>query len=313
MIRPQSRPLLRRHGRRPVWRGRYLARFGIAALQLELAAGDNVELIEREVRGVRARFPWVEMVVVAELAALGPAVKLAQPLPGPLERRFCKLAREAGVWLVPGTLYERSGAHTYNTASAIDPAGRVVARYRKMYPFLPYERGVAAGAEGAVFDVPGVGRFGLSICYDMWFPETTRNLAWLGAEVVLHPSLTNTVDRDVEIAIARAGAASQQCYFIDVNCAGQLGLGRSCAFGPGGEPLHVAGSGREVIALELDLDHVRATRERGWHGLGQTLKSFRDAGLSLPAYDPAARGQGALQALGPLAVPAPPRKAARKR
>ncbi len=277
-----------------------MRKFAIAALQLELDAGDNVEMLEREVRGVKARFPWVDMVVAAELAALGPSVKLAETLPGPLERRFCQVAREAGVWLVPGTCYERAGQQVYNTASAIDPDGKVVARYRKMYPFLPYEVGVASGDSGAVFDVPGVGRFGLSICYDMWFPETTRTLAWMGAEVVIHPSLTNTIDRDVEIAIARASAATNQCYFIDVNCAGQLGFGRSCAFGPGGEELHIAGSGREVIALEVDLDHVRDARERGWNGLGQTLKSFRDADIRFPAYEASARSGGALGTLGSL-------------
>lgn len=281
-----------------------MRKFAIAALQLELAAGDNVEMLEREIRGVKARFPWIDMVVAAELAALGPSIKLAQKLPGPLEQHFSRVARAAGVWLVPGTFYERAGTQVYNTASAIDPDGKVVARYRKMYPFLPYEVGVASGNGGTTFDVPGVGRFGLSICYDMWFPETTRMLAWMGAEVVIHPSLTNTIDRDVEIAIARSSAATNQCYFIDVNCAGQLGFGRSCAFGPGGEELHIAGAGREVIALEVDLDHVRDARERGWNGLGQTLKSFRDADIRFPAYQAKARRSGALGMLGSLQRPA---------
>ena len=278
--------------------------FSVAVLQLEFSSGDNVEQIEREIRAVKARFPWIDLVVTAELAALGPVVRSAQPLPGPVEQRFCEVARQAGIWLVPGTLYEQSAGHVYNTASVIDPDGRVVTRYRKIYPFLPYERGVASGDVGAVFDVPGVGRFGLSICYDMWFPETTRTLAWMGAEVILHPSLTNTIDREVEIAIARASAATNQCYFIDVNCAGQLGFGRSCAFGPGGEQLHVAGSGREIIALELDLDQVRAARERGWNGLGQTLKSFRDTRVVFPPYQPGASRADAFGTLGSLDVPA---------
>jgi deaminated glutathione amidase len=52
--------------------------------------------------------------------------------------------------------------------------------------------------------VPQVGRFGLSICYDIWFPETTRQLTSAGVEVLLHPVLTGTTDRDAELAIARA-------------------------------------------------------------------------------------------------------------
>ena len=153
-----------------------------------------------------------------------------------------------------------------------------------------------------MFDVPGVGRFGISICYDIWFPETTRALAWLGAEVVINTSLTNTIDREVELTLVRAAAASNQCYVFNVNGAGMLGFGRSIVCGPGGDVLYQAGSGREVLALELDLDQVVSVRERGWNGLGQVLKSFRDRPIAYPPYQNGARS-AVLDALGPLARP----------
>ncbi len=71
-------------------------------------------------------------------------------------------------------------------------------------------------------------------------------------------------------------------------------------FGPGGEAVHVAGTAREIIALELDLDQVTAVRERGWHGLGQPLKSFRDIDVDYPCYAPGAHRAGAFAHLGPL-------------
>jgi predicted amidohydrolase len=277
-----------------------MRRIGIAALQLELAPGNNLDAIAAEIAAVRRRFPWIDLVLLAELACYGVSLESAEPLPGPAEERYRKIAREHGLWLVPGSLYERAGERIYNTAPVIDPAGSVVARHRKLYPFQPYERGVAGGDAHTVFDIPDVGRFGLSICYDMWFPETTRTLAWMGAEVILHPSLTNTIDRDVEISIARASAATNQCYFIDLNCAGRLGYGRSSVFGPGGETVYVAGTSREIIALELDLDLVATQRERGWQGLGQPLKSFRDTPVSFPPYAPGAHRGGAFANLGPL-------------
>jgi predicted amidohydrolase len=138
----------------------------------------------------------------------------------------------------------------------------------------------------------------------MWFPETTRTLAWMGAEVILHPSLTNTIDRDVEAAIARAAAATNQCYFVDLNCSGRLAFGRSSIFGPGGEAIHLAGTGREVIAVELDLDVVSNVRERGWQCLTQPLKSFRDTPVEYPPYAPGAHRGGAFAKLGPLERPA---------
>src|SRR3546814_4711540 len=186
------------------------------------------------------------------LCGFGVNTALAQCRPGDAEEILRAAARVSGVWLVPGSLYERDGDAVYNTTPVIDPDGKVVARYRKMFPFAPYERGVAPGSEFVVFDVPGAGRFGVSICYDMWFPETTRSLVALGAEVILHPTLTNTIDRDAELAIARASAATNQCYFVDINVAGALGVGRSVVCGPGGEVIHQAGRCSEGVPIDVD-------------------------------------------------------------
>jgi predicted amidohydrolase len=275
--------------------------FAIAGLQLELDRGDNIDAIGEEVLLVKRRFPWIDMVMVGELAAYGPDTARAEPMPGPSESRFADIARQAGVWLIPGSLYETSGGDVFNTTPVINPDGEIVTRYRKMYPFLPYEKNVAAGNQCVAFDVPGIGRFGLSICYDMWFPETTRTLAWMGAEVILHPVMTNTIDRDVELAMARSSAATNQCYVFDINVAGRLGLGRSLVTGPGGEVLHQAGAEREILAIEVDFDYVRRVRERGWHGLGQVLKSFRDAGHAFAPYAQGAESVS-LNRLGPLKV-----------
>ncbi len=283
--------------------GEVLSQFGIAGLQLELRNDDNLDQLEAELDLLRRRFPWVAMAVIGELAAFGPNPSRAQPLPGAAEARLCAAAKRNQLWLVPGSLFEQHDGKVYNTAPVIDPTGTVVARYRKMFPFLPYEKGVTPGADFVTFEVPGVGRFGVSICYDMWFPETTRNLAWLGAEVILHPSMTSTIDRDAELAIGRANAMVNQCYFLDVNVAGDLGLGRSAIFGPGGEVICTAGAAREVLAVELDLQAVRNARTRGWLGLVQPLKSFRDSVVALPAHAPGARRSAYLDSLGPLTMP----------
>ena len=280
-----------------------MTHLGVAGLQLDLKPGDNTARIAHEVAATKLRFPWVQLIMTGELASFGADVSRAQDMPGPAEDFYRQAARAAGVWLAPGSMYERVGDQIFNTCPVINPAGEVVARYRKIYPFAPYERGVCGGDTPVVFDIPQVGRLGLSICYDMWFPETTRALACMGAEIILHPTMTNTIDRDVERAIARASAAQNQVWFVDINVAGDLGVGMSCVYGPGGEVLHEAGAGREVIALDLDLAHVRRVRERGWNGLGQTLKSFRDGPERFQPYRPGGRLGQALTSLGPLAVP----------
>jgi predicted amidohydrolase len=285
--------------------------FTIAGLQLELPNADNVDVCEHEIRLAKARYPWLDMILLPELASFGTALDRAQPMPGPAERRYAALARELGTWLLPGSLYERRRGQILNTVPVIAPDGRIVARYRKMFPWTPYERGVTPGREFVVFDVPGVGRFGVSTCYDGWFPEVSRSLAWLGAEVILHPTLTSSIDRDVELAVARTNAISNQCYFLDLNCAAPLGVGRSIFCGPGGEVLHQAATGREVIAVELDLEHVRRCRRTGWNGLGQPLKSFRDSRVKFPCYGATVRPSPALAHLGPIRSPTPARKKVR--
>jgi hypothetical protein len=170
-----------------------------------------------------------------------------------------------------------------------------------MFPFQPYEIGIRPGTEFVVFDVPAVGRFGVTICYDMWFPETTRQLAALGAEVILHPTLTDTIDRDVELPIARANAAINQCYFFDVNGLGDGGTGHSIIVGPSGHVIHQAGGGPEFMPVEVDLDLVRRERQRGVRGLGQTLKSFRDRAVDFPVYMRSAPTEAYLASLGPVA------------
>lgn len=104
---------------------------------------------------------------VPELSAKGPNRALAEPLPGPAEEALAALVRETGLSRIPGSLFERTPQGIFNTTPVIAPDGSVIARFRKLFPFRPYEQCVEAGAEFVTFDVPEVGRFGVSICYDM--------------------------------------------------------------------------------------------------------------------------------------------------
>lgn len=282
-----------------------MAYLAVAGLQLELAGEDNLSRLEREIDRTCQRYPWVQLLLLPELCTFGPNPGQAVALPGEVESRYREAAARNGVWLVPGSMFERAGERVYNTSPVIDPEGEVIARYRKQFPFAPYEKGVSGGDRFTVFEVPGAGRIGVIICYDMWFPETVRTLAWMGAEAILCPTMTTTIDRDVELSIARANAAINQVWFFNLNCAGHLGFGRSIVAGPDGTVIHTAGSGREIITAEIDFAHVRRVRERGLHGQTQTLKSFRDRPVDFPVYA-AGAGAGALEELGPLELPQRP-------
>ena len=136
-----------------------MAYLSLAALQLELCVEDNLSLLEKEIALVRKRFPWIQMVVLPELCTFGPGTDLAVTLPGEVESCFREAARDNELWLIPGSIFERRGQEIFNTAPVINPKGEVVARYRKQYPFLPYEKGVSAGekvvTDGHLRLVPG--------------------------------------------------------------------------------------------------------------------------------------------------------------
>jgi predicted amidohydrolase len=288
--------------------------FGIAGVQMSVVAWDASATVEKMadiMKNIHKSFPWVQLMMFHELVVPGLVQfvtadngdtwkKNAEPIPGPLTERLCGLARQAGVWLVPGSMYEQEGDKLYNTAIVISPQGEIVARYRKMFPWLPYESGTAAGDQFCVFDIPGVGRFGLCICYDMWFPEVARSLAWLGAEVILQPTLTPTSDRELELAMCRANALFNQCYFISVNGIGTWGGGRSTIIDPDGRVLQEASANQTVLTEIIDLDHVTRTREFGTLGLAQTLKQLRDAGHTFPIYQDGQLARGSFAKLGAL-------------
>lgn len=278
--------------------------FSIAGVQMHVSAThSNVELMKTKIELTMAIYPWVQMIVFSELAGYGPLTHNAQSIPGPFEEEMREMAAKHSIWLLPGSIFERTpDGKIYNTASVIDPDGKVVKRYRKMFPFLPYEENVTSGDEFCLFDVPDVGRFGVSICYDMWFPETSRTLATQGAEVILHPSLTGTIDRDIELSIVRATAAINQCFMFDINGLGAGGFGKTIVCGPEGRVLYQAENNEEIIPIEIDFDRVRRSREHGVLRLGQPLKSFRDHLGYFSIYDPESK-HPYLESLGPLIKP----------
>ena len=271
----------------------------IAAVQTTPVPYDLEATWERfadRVRAVQATFPHVQLVVVPELmlAAEAPLLQAradwmreaAVTVPGPLTDRICALARETGLWLVPGSLYERAAdGRVHNTAIAVSPAGEIAAAYRKIFPWQPYETTVP-GSEFVVFDLPGIGRAGLAVCYDGSFPETARQLAWLGAEVIIQPTLTTTRDREMELVCARANAWTNQVYVVNVNAADPAAVGASAIVDPEGIVRQQAAGGEEILVDVLDLDTVTRVRTHGSAGLNRPWEQLARYGrdIHLPAY-----------------------------
>lgn len=248
------------------------------------SAGDALAVFERDLRRLHRKFPDTQLFIWPELHLT--TSDAPETIPGPLTERLGRLAREVGVWLVPGSMFERgAGSAVHNTAVVFAPSGDMVASYRKLFPWRPREE-TAPGDTFEVFDMPGVGRVGLMICYDGWFPEVVRHLAWLGAELIIHPSATPTVDRAQELVLARANAIVNQVWVVNVNSAGPPGPGRSVIVDPEGNVVAEAGSGVEHLSHVIDLDAVARVRRFGTAGLNRMWDQLdREASaLPLPMY-----------------------------
>lgn len=132
----------------------------------------------------------------------------------------------------------------------------------------------------------------------MWYPEVPRTLAWMGAEVIIQPTLTPTSDRELELVMARANVLFNQCYFVSVNGIGTWGGGRSTIIDPDGRILQQAGTNQTFMSEIIDLDHTTRTREYGTLGLAQTLKQLRDSGQKFPVYGNQGVAEGSFDQLG---------------
>ena len=270
----------------------------VAALQTAGLPNDpagTVEQFEQRVRAARSLFDGVQLVLAPELHLMalpglldesdGAMQERAVEIPGALTERLGALAKETGVWLVPGSVWERTAEGIYNTAVVFSPAGELVTSYRKCFPWQPFETS-RPGRSVVSFDIEGIGKLGLAICHDGVFPEVFRQLAWDGAEAILQVVLTGTSDRDAEVVVARANAIVNQVHIVNVNAASPVGNGRSVVIDPEGSVRYEAGSGEEVLTTVLDFDAVRLVRERGAFGMNKLWEQLdrHGAELELPMY-----------------------------
>ncbi|MEJ3748482.1 carbon-nitrogen hydrolase family protein [Actinomycetes bacterium KLBMP 9797] len=211
---------------------------------------------------------------------LGPAVGAPKPEPvdGEFAAFFATAARGLGMWVLAGSFHEAGPdpEHTYNTSLVFDREGELAATYRKIHLYdveipgrVSYQesRTVAAGTEPVVVDVDGV-RVGLSICYDLRFPELYRRLAVAGgAQVLVVPAafMLHT-GRDHWEVLLRARAIENQCYVV---AAGQIGdhdpgrtcFGRSMVIDPWGTVLAQAPDTTGMAVADLDLDRLATIRQ----------------------------------------------------
>lgn len=232
---------------------------------------------------------------------------LAEPIPGPSTQRLAALARQHKVVLV-SSLFERRAAGLYhNTAVVYEADGSIAGKYRKMH--IPDDPGFYEKFYFTPGDIgfkpidTSVGRLGVLVCWDQWYPEAARLMALAGAELLLYPTAIGwdpddaqdekNRQREAWVLSHRGHAVANGLPVLSCNRVGHeaspMGAsgidfwGNSHVLGPQGEFLAQAGGEPEILSVEVDLqrsEHVRRIwpflRDRRIDAYGDLLKRYID-------------------------------------
>ena len=253
----------------------------VAAVQMTSTLEKAANLAAAERLVVEAARDGAQLVVLPELFDLYGDLRLAAesatPIPGRVSDQLAAWAQRHRIWLCGGSIGERVTdlPRAYNSSLLLDPAGQIVAKYRKMHLFdvdLPGRVAVresdhiAAGDTLACIATP-LGTFGLAICYDLRFPEMFRALVVQGMEVLLFPSaFTRATGQDHWEVLVRARAIENQCFVVAANQAGRHSpaaesYGHSLIVDPWGRILAEAdGQSESVIHAALDFEMLHDIR-----------------------------------------------------
>lgn len=242
--------------------------------------------------------------------------RLAQPIPGAVTDPYAAIAGETGIVIV-GSFFERRAAGLYhNTAVVFEKDGSIAGRYRKMHiPDDPayYEKFYFTPGDLGFHAIPtSLGKLGVLVCWDQWYPEAARLMALDGADMLIYPTAIgwDPSDADAEkqrqldawVTVQRGHAIANGLPLLSVNRVGfeasptgQGGIqfwGNSFAVGPQGEFLAQAGNDTEALLL-VDIDTRRTEavrqiwpflRDRRIDAYTDLTQRFRDQGDASPGF-----------------------------
>jgi len=258
---------------------RYLA----AAVQLCTGSDKAENLDKAESFVAEAARIGARLVVLPEVflwrGPRGEECAQAEPIPGPATERLAHWARRLNLYLLAGSVLEQTaggtaGGKVFNTSLLFDPHGAIIGRYRKAHLFdvdIPghvtiRESDTRAPGDAAVTVATELGTIGMTVCYDLRFPELYRRLTMAGAQIVTIPSAFTfaTGAAHWEILV-RARAIENQVYVIapdqvGPSPSGHIDFGNSLLVDPWGKPLAHAADREMVIFAEIDLDYQQKVR-----------------------------------------------------
>lgn len=185
---------------------------------------------------------------------------------GKTVRSLSDKARQHQMYIFAGSFIEREGDNLYNGTVLLNPKGEICGHYRKIHLFGigSEERKVLSAGDKIIVADTEFGKFGLSICYDLRFPELHRQMAAMGAEIILSCAAWPYPRVENWLILNRARAIENQCYYLTCGCAGVSQgkgfIGRSMAVDPWGNVVASAGERETILQFEIDPQMVATAR-----------------------------------------------------
>ncbi len=200
----------------------------------------------------------------------------AEPQDGPTVRFLSDLAKNNDIYLIGGSISELDDGKVYNTSYSFDRQGNIIGKHRKVHLFdIDVEGGIrfmesdtlTAGDKTTVIETE-YGKIGVAICYDVRFPELSRNMALAGAKLIVLPAAFNMTTGPAHWDLTmRARALDNQVYFAACSPARDedgvyVAYGNSCIASPWGEFVAHAEDKETIIYGDIDFDYVDSIRQQ---------------------------------------------------
>ncbi|MET3290897.1 UNVERIFIED_CONTAM: omega-amidase [Brevibacillus sp. OAP136] len=261
--------------------GRYLT---VSIIQMPTSSDTvaNLTYLKETVDKLMTGYVKPELIIGVEY---GISNSYADTVPGKITDFLSSIAKEHGIYFIPGTMRERSDSlkegEFYNTCPVFAPTGELIAAYRKKAPFWPAEPSMpSCDDDYCIFEIPEKNiKIGVLVCYDQFFPEIARTLALKGAEMIVCPASDPMEFDYISEVLPRARALENELYYIWTSDAsntmsGATTCGTSTIVGPEGEVLYRAGNTPTTYTRILDFDLVTFKREYGRDQHLNALKHF---------------------------------------
>lgn len=219
-------------------------------------------------------------------------------IPGKATEALSIIAKEYGIYFMPGSMIEKveknGEVKHYNSIPIFGPDGQIIDVYRKICPYYPVEFGITPGERYVTFDIKEKNiKIGVLNCHDWCFPEISRNLTLMGAEILIKPAIDPEGLYRISKSITSIRAYENQAYFISMNMCGEFlgsyAYGHSMVAGPDGSILYEAGSRPVSLTMTFDVSNVFDARKYGTDFTDQLLRQLKIFNPSMPYADDLSR------------------------